>query len=103
MIRILRIVILLTVLLFDECDGNYGDAFGLINRQQTFCELNSMTTASKLIDSFNSMDEAATIENRMKHEYVVNNLGFGWNYAFMSRSHEHATEPEVQHAQKVNS
>lgn len=70
-----------------QCSANWGDAFGLISRVQTFCELDSMTTASKLADKYNSLDETAQKLDRMKHEYVMEHLGFGWDHALVGKTH----------------
>jgi hypothetical protein len=60
---------------------NYGDPFGLISRVQTFCELNALTTASKLSDTYNSLDESTRKSDRMKQEYIMEHTGFGWTTA----------------------
>jgi hypothetical protein len=76
------------LLLSLRCAANWGDAFGLISRTQTFCELDSMTVASKLADSYNSLDESARKLDRMKHEYVMEHLGFGWEHSLVGRERD---------------
>jgi hypothetical protein len=76
--------LLTATVLFISVSGvycNWGDPFGLINRVQTFCELNALTTASKLSDTYNSLDEATRKTDRMKQEFIMENTGFGWTNA----------------------
>jgi hypothetical protein len=93
-----------------RCTANWGDAFGLISRTQTFCELDSMTVASKLADSYNSLDESARKLDRMKHEYVMEHLGFGWEHALIGKERDdekrlslltHAQTAQTVHVARV--
>lgn len=91
----------------ERCYANVGDAFGLINRVQTFCELDSITTASKLADKYNSLDEVATKEDRMDHEYIIEHLGFGWEYGAAGKAGAGSADrshnpPDVKTAQVVS-
>jgi hypothetical protein len=64
--------------LFQVAFGNYGDAFGLINKVQTECEQATLTVASKLADTYNSFDETVHGPDRLKDDYIMEHLGFEW-------------------------
>jgi hypothetical protein len=56
-----------------------GDAYTLIIRRETECELESLSVGSALADRYNSMDEATDWDVRMHNDYLVERLGFdGW-------------------------
>jgi hypothetical protein len=56
-----------------------GDAYTLITRHETECELKSLSLGSELADRYNSMDEATDWDVRMHNDYLVERLGFaGW-------------------------
>jgi len=81
------------------CEGASGDAFTMINKVQTMCEVESMSLASKLSDNYNSLDEAAEKEDRMKHEFVAAHIGFGWDHALGTKVRANDRVSELQKVQ----
>ena len=81
----LKYIAILASFSLSEC--NYGDPFGMITKIQTFCEHDAITMASKLSDTYNSLDEITNRQARMQHEFIVEHLGFGWDAAFSGKDH----------------
>jgi len=55
-----------------------GDAYTLLNKIKTSCEMNSMVVGSKLIDYYNSYDEHTDRYIRMTNDYFMRQLGFAY-------------------------
>jgi len=75
----------------------------MINKVQTMCEVESMSLASKLSDNYNSLDEAAEKEDRMKHEFVAAHIGFGWDHALGTKVRADDRVSELQKVQIMTS
>ena len=61
------------------CITQDGEAYQLISRMQTECELEALTAGTMLADRYNSMDEGTEWDIRIHNDYLVENLGFaGW-------------------------
>lgn len=59
--------------------SNPGDAYGLISRQQTECELEALQIGTMLADRYNSLDEGTEWDVRIHNDWLAENLGFaGW-------------------------
>jgi hypothetical protein len=58
---------------------NPGDAYTMISRHETECELESLSVGSALADRYNSLDEATDWDLRIHNDYLTERLGFaGW-------------------------
>ena len=68
----------------------------MINKIQTMCEMESISLASKLSDYYNSLDEAAEKEDRMKHEFIAEHIGFGWDHALGAKVRADERVSELQ-------
>jgi hypothetical protein len=55
-----------------------GDAYTLLNKIKTSCEMNSMVVGSKLVDYYNSYDEHTDRYIRMTNDYFTRQLGFAY-------------------------
>lgn len=77
----------LALSLLVRCSGNAGDAFGLINKAQTYCEYETTTMGSKLADYYNSLDEATHKIDRMHIPFIAEHIGFGWDHAVYGKAH----------------
>ena len=53
-----------------------GDAYDLISRQQTECEVEALQVGTALADRYNSLDEGSERDVRMHNDYLTENLGF---------------------------
>lgn len=60
------------------------------------CELDSMTMSSKLSDYYNSLDEATPKQDRTKHEFFAEHIGFGWEHSASARGQIPAEVAELQ-------
>ena len=55
-----------------------GDAYTLLSKAQTICEMKIMVVGSKLVDYYNSYDEHTDRYVRMTNDYFMNMLGFAY-------------------------
>lgn len=78
-----------------KCNGEDGGPFQRIDRKQTFCELNSMTAATKLSDHYNSLDEHTRKSERLQLDYIAEHLGFGWEHELRGLSQANSQQEEV--------
>jgi hypothetical protein len=53
-----------------------GDAYTMISRHQTDCELESLSVGTALADKYNSFIEGTEREERLKNDYLMQRLGF---------------------------
>ena len=59
--------------------GAPGDAYTLISRAQTECEVEALTTGTRLADVYNSLDEQTEWDVRIHNDYLTEHMGFaGW-------------------------
>jgi len=82
-----------------------GDAYTLLNKIKTSCEMNSMVVGSKLIDYYNSYDEHTDRYIRMTNDYFMRQLGFAYwlqssymyNHLLSSSSSSSSSPSSMQH------
>ena len=53
-----------------------GDAYTMISRLQTDCELESLSVGTALADKYNSFIEGTERDERLKNDYLMQRLGF---------------------------
>jgi hypothetical protein len=53
-----------------------GDAYTMISRHQTECELESLSVGTALADKYNSFIEGTEQDERLKNDYLMQRLGF---------------------------
>ena len=94
--RMIYLFYAVLVVITATCSGEDGKPFQRIDRRQTFCELNSITTATKLSDHFNSMDEHVKKNERMNLEFIAEHLGFGWEHYFHGNAQQVEVSPNAQ-------
>lgn len=76
-----------------------GDAYTLLNKIKTSCEMSSMVVGSKLIDYYNSYDEHTDRYIRMTNDYFLKQLGFAY-WLQSSYMHNHllsSSSSSMQH------
>ena len=61
---------------FRKIQSADGDAYGLISKLQTECELEALLVGSTLADRYNSFDEGTEWDTRLHNDYLIENLGF---------------------------
>jgi len=76
-----------------------GDAYTLLNKIKTSCEMNSMVVGSKLIDYYNSYDEHTDRYIRMTNDYFMRQLGFAYwlQSSYMYNHLLSSSSPSMQH------
>lgn len=59
--------------------SRYETAYTLINKITTDCELEALSTGTRLADQYNMYDEDTEWDTRIHNDYLVEHLGFaGW-------------------------